>query len=59
MLNQVMVHIYLQSKVVCFVCHAEISQTMVLHVALLVSLESSKWLKVHKLVLRLLEAMVL
>jgi len=48
-------NIYLWTKVVCFVlfCNAEISQTMVLHVALLVSSESSRWVGVHQLGLRL------
>ncbi len=42
--------IYLWSKVACFdlfVSHTKISQTMVLHVVLLVSLESSWWIGVH------------
>jgi hypothetical protein len=30
-----------EGSLFCFVCHAEISQTMVLHATLLVSLESS------------------
>jgi hypothetical protein len=31
-----------EGSLFCFVCHAEISQTMVLHATLLVSLESSQ-----------------
>jgi hypothetical protein len=52
--------IYLWSKVslFCF-CHSEISQTTTAHhVALLVSWESSRWLGVHRLGLRLFGATV-
>jgi hypothetical protein len=42
----------------CFVCHVEISQTTALHAMLLVSLESSQWVGVHWLGLRLFGAMV-
>jgi hypothetical protein len=49
-----------EGNLFCFIlfCHAEISQIMMLHATLLVSLESSKWVGVHWLGLRLLEAMV-
>ncbi len=36
-----------EGSLFCFVCHAEISQAMVLHVTLLISLESSQWVGVH------------
>ncbi len=39
-------------------CHPEISQTTVLHVTLLVSYESSWWVQVHQLGLRLFGATV-
>jgi hypothetical protein len=42
----------------CFVCHTDSSQTTALHVASLVSMESSWWVRVHQLGLRLFEAMV-
>ncbi len=50
--------IYLWNMVVCFVLfyfvsHAKISQTTMLHVTLLVSLESSQWIRLHWLGLRL------
>jgi hypothetical protein len=48
--------IYLWSKVVCFVCHVEISQPMVLHAMLLVSSKISQWIEVHRLGLRLFGA---
>jgi hypothetical protein len=47
-----------EGSLFCFVCHAEISQTTVLHATLLVSLESSQWVGVHWLGLRLFGAMV-
>jgi hypothetical protein len=52
--------IYVWSKVACFVllCHVEISQSTVLCVGLLVSSESSQWIVVHWLGLRLFGAMV-
>ncbi len=40
-------------------CHSEISQTTALHAVLLVSLESSWWVGVHRLGLRLFGATVL
>jgi hypothetical protein len=42
--------VYLWSKVVCFVCHAKISQTMTLHDALLMSSESTQWVGILDLV---------
>jgi len=52
-------HFYLWRKVICFVSFCfVISQTMMLHVTLLVSLESSQRVGVHRLGLRLLGAMV-
>ncbi len=42
----------------CFVCPSDISQTMALHATLLVSSESSEWIGVHWLGLRLFGAMV-
>jgi len=51
-------HIYVWSKVVCFVCQAEISQITAFQVALLVFLESSVWIRVHQLGLGLFGAMV-
>jgi hypothetical protein len=42
----------------CFVCHVEISQTTALHAMLLVSLESSQWVGVHRLGLRPFGGMV-
>jgi len=52
--------IYLRSKcsLFCFVSHAEISQTTALHGAPLVSLESSQWVGVHCLGLRLFGAVM-
>jgi hypothetical protein len=47
-----------QGSLFCFVCHTDSSQTTVLQVALLVSIESSWWVRVHQLGLRLFEAMV-
>jgi hypothetical protein len=47
-----------QGNLFCFVCHTEILQTMVLHGVLLVSLESSWWVRVHWLRLRLFGATV-
>ncbi len=56
----VSLHIYLQKKVVFFVlyCDTKISQTMPIrvHTVLLVSLESSWWVRVHWLDLRFLGA---
>ncbi len=50
--------IYLRNMVVCFVLfyfvsHAKISQNTMLHVTLLVSLEGSQWIGLHRLGLRL------
>jgi hypothetical protein len=45
-----------QGSLLCFVCHAETSQTMALHVAFLISSESSWWVEVHQFGLRLFEA---
>jgi hypothetical protein len=42
-------NIYLWKKVVWFVCHIEISQTMVCLVMLLVSLEIFQWIKVYQI----------
>jgi hypothetical protein len=55
--------IYVQSNecsLFCFIlfCHIEISQTIVIHVELLVSLESSTWVWVHQFGLRLFWVMV-
>jgi len=47
-----------QGNLFCSVCHAEIFQIMVLHVVLLVSSESSGWVGVHQLGLRLFGAML-
>jgi hypothetical protein len=59
--NEQISNVYLwskcESKVICFVCHAEIFQIMALHVVLLVSSESSGWVGVHQLGLRLFGAM--
>jgi hypothetical protein len=46
-------YIYLWSKVVCFVSHINISQTITLHAILLISSESSQWEGVHWLCFRL------
>ncbi len=53
---QVTLVLYLWSNVICFVCHAEISRTTMLHVVLLVSSKSSQWAGVHWLGLRLFGA---
>jgi len=52
--------VYLWSKVVYFVSHVDISQTktQVLHVVILISSETSWWVGVHRLGLRLFGAMV-
>ncbi len=55
--------IYVQSKVCslfCFIlfCHIEISQTIIIHVKVLVSSESSPWVWVHQLGLRLFWVMM-
>jgi hypothetical protein len=53
--------IYLWSKEVvlfCFICHAEIFQTMVLHVVLLISSKSFQWVGVPQLGFRLFGAML-
>jgi hypothetical protein len=42
-----------QGSLFCFVCHTDSSQTTALHVAFLVSMESSWWVRVHQLGLRL------
>jgi hypothetical protein len=47
-----------QGSFFCFFCHTDRSQTTALHVAFLVSMESSWWLREHQLGLRLFEAMV-
>ncbi len=47
-----------QGSLFCFVCHTDSSQTTLLHVAFLVSMESSCWVRVQQLGLRLFEAMV-
>jgi hypothetical protein len=47
-----------QGSLFCFVYHTDSSQTTALHVAFLVSMESSWWVRVHQLGLRLFEAMV-
>jgi hypothetical protein len=47
-----------QGSLFCFVCHTDSSQTTALHVTFLVSMESSWWVRVHQLGLRLFEAMV-
>ncbi len=49
-----------QGNLFCFVllCHVQISQTMMLHAGLLVSSESSQWIVVHWLGLKLFGAMV-
>jgi len=44
-----------QCRLFCFVCHVEISQSMALHAMLLVSLQSSQWVWVYQLGLRLFE----
>jgi hypothetical protein len=46
-----------QGSLFCFVCHTDSSQTTALHVAFLVSMESSWWVRVHQLGLRLFGAM--
>jgi len=47
-----------QGSLFCFVCHVEIFQIIVLHIALLVSLESCQWVGVHWFGLRFFGAMV-
>jgi len=47
-----------QGSLLSFVCHTKISQTTALHVTLLVSSESSPWVRVHQLGLRLFGATV-
>jgi hypothetical protein len=47
-----------QGSLFCFVCHDEISQTMRLHVGLLVSLDKFQWVRVHQFDLRLFRAML-
>jgi hypothetical protein len=47
-----------QGSFLCFVCHDKISQTTALDVKLLVSSESSPWVGVHRLGLRLFGATV-
>jgi hypothetical protein len=46
-----------QGRLFCFVCHTDSSQTTALHVAFLVSMESSWWVRVDQLGLRLFGAM--
>jgi hypothetical protein len=56
--NEQISNVYLWSKCeACFVYHAEIFQVLALHVVLLVSSESSGWVRVHQLGLRLFGAM--
>jgi hypothetical protein len=49
----ILYQIYLWSKLLCFVCHAKIFQTTMLHAMLLVSFGSSQWVGVRQLGLKL------
>jgi len=54
-----MPHLFMkQCSMFCFVCHVEISQTMMLHAMLLVSSKSSWWEGVHWFGLRMFGAIV-
>jgi hypothetical protein len=55
---EVLLYLWNKCSLFCFVSHAEISQTTTFHGALLVSLESSRWIGVHYLGLRLFGAIM-